>query len=201
MKSAIKNIVLLSSAFLLFLSISCSANKSYEISVKNPTEYIFPVSIDSMKTIIRQNFSRGKFYGLSLTYKGYEMTYGNIFKSPENYNDFILEKVGYYTPKSKVYFNKKNVAHNYFANYHLHLTSIGENQTKVQIITIQSGITYKMLIPDFPHFSRGGFKELPPTTVEEYEILQIIGKALNIEKDMPPIKIPEKIIINKTVDE
>ncbi|MDR1762105.1 MAG: hypothetical protein LBR55_06615 [Bacteroidales bacterium] len=182
--------------FLLILSVGCSANKSYEMSVENPTEYIFPVNIDSMKTIIKQ------IYGLNLSYKGhYELHYSRIFEISENYNDFVL-KPGYYRrPKSKVYFNKKNVPHDYFGEYHLHLTNVEKNKTKVEIITLRSGIPYKRLIPDFPHFSRGGFKELPPTTVEEYEILQMIGKALGIEKDMSPIKIPEKIIINKMIDD
>jgi len=195
MKNKIKYIVFL---LLIFFIISCSCGKNYDIIVKNPTEYVFSVNIDSIKTIIKKKFSRKQFYGLELSYKEYDFSAG-IFNKTENYNDFMLMELGVIWPKSKVYFNRKNVPHNYFANYHLHLMSINENQTMVQIITTESGIMYKSIIPVFPHFSPYRIKKLPPTTVEEYEILRIIGKSLGIDRNMPPIIMPEKIIINKRV--
>jgi hypothetical protein len=196
LKLNFKKIMFLSLLNFIFLFIgSCNTDKKIELSIRNPVEYVYTCNIDSLKTIIKQNFNHQEFYGLSLGNKD-RVLITEIFDNPANYNDFILEEFStWHKCKSKVYYNKKNEPHIYHATYQLHLIPISENQTKVVIITTQSGIIYKTKLPVLPHFNRvNRLKELPPTTVEEYEILQIIGNALGV-KDMPPLKIPSKIII------
>ena len=180
---------------LFFFSSGCSSDRNYTMTVKNPTEYLYFFGIDSVKMIIKQKFSHGEFYGLDLACKE-DILITKIFDNPSNYNDFVLEEFStWHKCKSKVYFNKENKPLIYHATYQIHLEKVSESKTKVSIIVTESGIIYKTKLPVLPHLSRvNRLKELPPTTVEEYEILLIIGKELGV-KDMPSIKIPEKIII------
>ena len=51
------------------------------------------------------------------------------------------------------------------------------------------------LLPTLSFMQRAWtYKAVPATTVEEYEILLMIGKELN-EENMPELKIPPKVII------
>lgn len=174
---------------------SCSINKNIDINIdkKNPTEFQFNAAINEVKTAIINNFSKWQFCGYGLFYK--EKFPAKIFSINGNENDFLLHTR---SPNcsSKVYYRKNGIPYLYFAEFHIHLDSLNSNSTSVKIITseteIQTGLS---LLPTIPHFQRAWrYKEVPPTTVEEYEILLIIGKALGVN-NMPALIIPEKIII------
>ena len=187
---------LLLTPLILVLFSCCGGNQEIVIlSHKNPTEYTFNFCTDSIRKIVIQNFNNKQFYGLSLA-NNERVLLHDIFKDSLNINDFVLEEFStWHKCNSKVYFNKKNEPHIYHATYQIHLEKINENKTKVSIITSETGIIYKSKLPALPHFNRvNKLKVLPATTVEEYEILLIIGKALGV-KDMPSLKIPDKVII------
>jgi len=187
---------------ILFLSIctGChSINKdSIALSVQNPTSFTFRTNIDSIKSIIYNNFGNEQYFGYTLFDKHDFLSKDeNIFKLDSNYNDFVLEEfINYHKYFSKIYFRKSGKAYSYCASYHIHLKKVDDFTTTITILTFKSEILKGLSkLPVLPHFSRKWvYIDVKPTTVEEYEILQIIGKALGI-KDMPPIKIPEKVII------
>ncbi|NTW33502.1 MAG: hypothetical protein HGB12_12925, partial [Bacteroidetes bacterium] len=125
-----------------------------------------------------------------------EKSYIRVLQLKENINDFVLKEFIHWNEcKSKVYFNKKNEPHIYHGTYQIHLEKLSDKQTRVSIIVSDSGIIYGTKLPVLPNMIRvNKLKAMPPTTVEEYEILQIIGRGLGV-KDMPSIKIPNKIIV------
>lgn len=46
------------------------------------------------------------------------------------------------------------------------------------------------LLPSPPHFVNNPiYKEVEPTTIEEYKILQCVGKGLGVIAQMPPLKL------------
>ena len=100
--------------------------------------------------------------------------------------------------KSKVYFQKNGKPFIYDVDkFHIHLDSFDSNTTKVSIKVINPNIETRLtLLPTLFGARAQKHKAVPPTTVEEYEILLIIGRALNV-KDMPELVIPKKIIVSK----
>jgi hypothetical protein len=123
-----------------------------------------------------------------------------IFLKSGNENDVFLRMGDYHL--SKVYYNSKGQEPLKFtADYHFHLTKINEEKTRVEVkavyYTVLTG--YALLpSPQMCGFGRSAItKELPITSVEEYELLMQIGKELN-ERNMPPIIIPKKVCVTRT---
>ena len=95
---------------------------------------------------------------------------------------------------SKVYFRKNGEAYLYCPHMQIVINSITENITEVSINIPNPGVrTRKTLLPVSPHGRAWKYKSVPATTVEEYEILLMIGKELN-EENMPELKIPERVV-------
>ena len=183
---------------LLNIIMSCvSSNKdSIILSVKNPTSHVYNFNVDSIKNIIKQNFSNYQYYKLSLADKSRPLTF-NIFRDSSNKNDFVLEEfINFHNCTSKVYIKKNGTPYIYCAIYHIHLQNISKNQTRVSVFVKDPNVLKGLSrLPTLPHFSKEWvYLPVKSTTVEEYEILLIIGNALG-GKDMPPLKIPNKIII------
>ena len=104
-----------------------------------------------------------------------------MFEKPENKLDLYLvptnnPAVSY----SKVY-KKFWKSLEYSAKFQLHFTSINENETKIDVITNNPEVLYFGSDIFKTGHSYVYFKEVEPTTIEEY-----VG-----EKDMPSLKLPE----------
>jgi len=184
--------------FWLFLTTLCFAKKTIVIddSEKNPTEYVFNFPMDTVRNAIQKSLSWYKYCKYSL--KDYTSSFFKNVKNPQKTdNDFLLMIYIWADTKcrSKVYFNKKGKPYLYFANFFIHLTET-DNGISVSIHAEKPQIYVgRQLLPNPAFLSRGPkFKEVPSSTVEEYEILLIIGEALGIN-DMPDLKIPSKIIL------
>jgi hypothetical protein len=174
--------------------VSCQ-NKITKIELinKNPIEYVFNTSIDSLYSVGSNQLKVDFTMILDSSHKS--MAPDNIeklFLQPGNNHDLYLFPI-YYLGKSKIYIRENGDSIFYRASFYLHLEKKDEKRTQVIIKTIKPEIIVgKKLFPSLPHLIRGDRTiEVEPTTIEEYEILLEIGKLVG-EKNMPPINLPEK---------
>lgn len=190
-----------SSAFFLLIliifSIGCDTKYKYielKMPKKNPTSYEFDASIEQIQDAIRQNFFHipGKYLGFA---SDTNLVWGeDILAKPENVNDaFIYLHFG---DSSRVYhrIDEDHKMIPYWYSIHIHITSIGERKTKVEVRainpTIGIGIRFPMnVLPREPGAAIE--KDVPTSTIEEYEILLEIGDALGVKNKMDPIVLPE----------
>lgn len=182
---------------ILLLCYGCNNNDTFKISFtsSNPTSFTFNSNIDTIKSVVLKEFGGEKYYGFTLFSKYDCLSKMKLFKIDSNYNDFILEEfINNNKYLSKVYYKKNGEASPYSASYHIHLIKNNDSSTKVSIITSEAKVLKGLSkLPTLPHFAREWiYIPVKPTTVEEYEILLILGKALGV-KNMPPLKIPEKV--------
>ena len=174
---------------ILVLSIvigGCYSKK--KLDTPNLTSYIFNANIEQVKSAIINGFNDYQM-GLSLYLKGDLDFYNNsIYNVPQNKNDAMLITLP--VINSKIYFRSGKPLP-YSVEFHLHLDSISKSRTKVEVFTLSSEIcTGGIPFGDTGHgYSR--MKKVPPSTIEEYEILLTIGKYLG-EKNMPPCNYPKK---------
>lgn len=172
---------------------------------KNSTEYIFHFSKDSVENAIVKAFDRkhgGKCYCEDMIiYCGKEIVarIGNtLLRNPKTITYETKDTLFYLFQikcPSKVYFQKNGYPYTFApARIQFYIDTLGENLTKVWIEVVKPEVLYGKTWHSLPHGVRTWkYKAVPSTTVEEYEILQILGNTLG-EKDMPEIKIPKKIV-------
>lgn len=161
----------------------------------NPTEYVFNWPLADVKNAIFYSFDEFKYHNLILCYKGgvfHTIDTLGIFDQEGNSDDFYLkaQPANFYIGKSKLYSIDEQPL-DYAASFHIHLESLEGIQTLVKIVTINPRVlTGRESLPSGPHFkNKSKYLKVPPSTIEEYEILYEIGKTLG-EKNMPSIKYP-----------
>jgi hypothetical protein len=164
-----------------------------ELLSKNPVEYVFNTTKDSLNNLIIKQLRINKMMLFDATHGDMVSDAASeLFSQPNNKSDFCLMPLNYIC-KSKIYQKKNGDSLEYIAWFYLHLETSDEIKTKVSIRTIEPEVIIgRELFPSLPHFVRKD-KTLPvePSTIEEYEILLEIGKLVG-EKDMPPIHLPTK---------
>lgn len=182
--------------FIYFVSTLASCqNKVIKVEQKkkNPIEYIFSCSKDSLHNVISKQLKISNMmlwdsqHGIMVLEE-----VSNMFSQKGNSSDFCLMPI-YFISKSKIYFTKDGDLLDYEAWFYLHLESIEKTLTKVKITTIEPKVIVgRELLPTPPHFGRNYKKiDVQPSTIEEYEILLKIGELVG-EKGMPSVNIPEK---------
>jgi len=176
------------------LFVSCQ-NKitKIELGNKNPVDYIFSTSKDSLFKAITKDIILMKLP--VMTIKNRRIIPPEILELlliENNKQDIFLWSVGDHW-KSKIYQKKDGEFLDYLVSFYLHLEKIDESHTTVSIKTIEPKVIIGMeLLPSPPHFVRNNKTiAVEPSTIEEYEILLEIGKLVG-EKDMPPIHLPTK---------
>lgn len=165
----------------------------------NPTEYVYPASIDSILNVVKKlkpeivkEFNEDPIASGDLVFIRSDSIPENLkefitINRNENINDVIYCNSDGESPL--FISNEKRVP--YWASYLIHLDSLGNNKTRVSIKTIHPSIEIKKkpVIQHAPGFYN--FYEVAPTTIEEYKILRLIGKKLQIDKTMPPLVLPD----------
>lgn len=204
-------------AMLLGLALTISARASDQITIeehqlgeRNPTNYEFNASIGDFQAAIKRAFGpewthelslesnsttpKGPMYsaleyrGASLLWKGQADTLSReILTKPGNEEDAYLCGDGQCVGLSQVYF-KDGQPLIYYADFHIHLTSISASKTGVTIFTIDPNVVTGLEW----HVAHGPAHvcvAVPPTSIEEYQILTRIGRQLHT-REMPEIKLP-----------
>jgi hypothetical protein len=178
----------------LFILIFCYGCNSYKYLTieKNHTVYSFNANIPQVKKAIRLKFEKRGFRDMGYcVFEDNNPFAENTFQDKENLNDAYLyshDTIG----KSYIYHNRKGGLW-YWASFHIHIQTINDSLTKVEIRTIKPKVKTGLQLKPGDNFSLFGYKykEVPPSTVEEYQILLMIGEALG-EKNMPALKLPNK---------
>ena len=176
----------------------------------NPTNYEFNASVSDVQAAIKKAFGyewlhelslisnspsiKGPLYtslqmrGASLLWKGDGDTLTKeILTKPGNGKDAFLYGGGSCVGLSQVYF-KDGKPLVLFADFHIHLTPISASQTSITIFTIAPAVVAGIE----PHVAHGPayiFVEVPPTSIEEFQILTRIGHQLRTD-NMPEVNIP-----------
>lgn len=180
--------VLLFLTTMLFLT-SCNTYYELVLDKRNSTEYCFGANINQVRIAIKDGLGNYQIKGLALYFS--QDNRFEILKVDTNKNDAYLRT--FLEPmKSKIYF-KEDTPLLYSADFHLHLDSLGVSKTKVTVITLKSEVStgIKPGIGDNLTLGSANYKSVPPSTIEEYEILLIIGKQLG-QEGMPPCIYPSK---------
>lgn len=163
-----------------------------ELINKNPTEYIFNASKDSLFMSLTKDIIFMRLAVMTIKNKRIiPSKISELLFQVNNNQDIFLESIDSYC-KSKIYKFEKGEFLDYWVSFYLHLEKIDENRTKVKISTIDPKVVAgRELLPKPLHFVRKNITiSVEPSTIEEYEILLEIGKLVG-EKDMPSLKLPE----------
>lgn len=166
------------------------------LNKKNPTSFIFEKDIKSLRyTIIASKEDIDKELGVTyihtpyLHYLGVELFLeDSVLNKPENKYDLIY---GNYWEGYWLYTSDEGRV-SYSAAFHLHLDSLGHNETRISVNTINPTIfvNVKSIISHAP--GAYNYYTVEPTTIEEYKIIRTIGKKLNIIQTMPELILPER---------
>ena len=159
-----------------------------ELKVKNPTIYIFNSPIDDVKKVIEKELFHYTKDGTLYQKKDYTI-YNELFKDSSNFDDYILAR---FTTESKIYFKKPDsTSLIYDADFHLHLIKIDTCRTLVQVITYDNYIVIGEKTMGFVgEIGREIVEPVEPTSIEEYEVLLVIGEALGVSNKMPKLLLP-----------
>lgn len=176
----------------------------------NPRSYTYTKGLEDVKNAIKEGFSKYQFrtmkldsmHKVSINGKNYLKSALDIIEpaSDSNTNDFILyseSSIGY----SKMFFTKRMDSLLYYAGFRLHLNVIDANHVQVRIITIKPAVeTSKHIITAGPcgAYKTSQTRYVEPSSIEEYEILLIIGKKLGIQ-GMPSLVLPNSANTGKLI--
>jgi hypothetical protein len=182
---------------LLFILFAISRNKKIlktTLERKNPIEYVFNVSIDSIhKMSIKNKYSLFE-HAAVWTIKEkliIPMEIVNNLEKPANKYDMFID-ARFDNLKSYTYKNHEGEYLEYLVSFYIHLDSIDISKTKVSIETFDPKLIRDHdLLPSPPHFVRNPKWLIgEPSTIEEYSILLNIGKSIG-EKNMPSLILPD----------
>ena len=171
--------------FLLFITISVLTIGCYskeKLQSPNPTSYVFDAGIeDARKAIITR--VEDSLDGYTVYAKE---DYENDIFSKNIKNDALL--VNICDVKSKMFFRFGKPLP-YFPEFIIHLDSISEKKTNVVVYTSDTTIVVGGI--GVPHFGYTWEKKVSPSTIEEYEILLLIGQQLS-QEGMPECHYTKK---------
>ena len=182
MKSTKIRRIFLALSIILVLCIAirgCYSKK--KLDNPNPTSYIFDADIEQVRIAIVNNaekYEKNKMYLWSIS-EDKEIIFHTDIKEDAWLHHFNNRY-------SKIYFRfgKPLI---YFVEFRIHLDSISEKKTKVEIFTLDPEIFLFGVGVGQIGYSRT--KKVSPSTIEEYEILLSIGEQLG-EKGMPACNYP-----------
>ena len=170
---------------LLFITISVLTIGCYtkeKLLVPNPTSYVFDAGSEDVRKAILTRVED--------SLRGYTVyakeDYDNDILSKNIKNDALL--INHDDVKSKMFFRFGKPLP-YFPEFIIHLDSISEKKTNVVVYTSDTTIVVGGI--GVPHFGYTWEKKVSPSTIEEYEILLLIGRQLG-QEGMPECNYTKK---------
>ncbi len=169
---------------LLFITISVLTIGCYskeKLQSPNPTSYVFDAGIEDVRkaiTRVEDSLDGNTIYA--------KEDYENDIFSKNIKNDALL--VNICDVKSKMFFRFGKPLP-YFPEFIIHLDSISEKKTNVVVYTSDTTIVIGGI--GVPHFGYTWEKKVSPSTIEEYEILLLIGQQLG-QEGMPECNYTKK---------
>ena len=145
----------------------------------NPMSYVYNASIDKVRENIIGIFSNGKFHRLDFEegYKPIERETNKISDN-ENKNHFFINWFAWFSSgeDSKIYYNWWGKL-KLIPSYHIILDSLSNSQTKITIESfpkVEAGTDFSLnhMLP----YITSRKVSVKPSTIEEYEIIRMIGE-------------------------
>jgi len=183
---------------LCVFALGCNSNRNVidvtSLPVKNPTAYDFNASLEQVKQAISEARGTNWQFGSGMLHVDQVLSWkednnpfaAKIFAKPENGNDAFLWGMANTIGKSQVY-SKDGKGLEYYADFHLHLIALNPIKTRVEVFTYNN---YVMAGTEWhPQAQAGIHLVVPPSSIEEYQILLDVGRELG-EKGMPKLVIP-----------
>jgi hypothetical protein len=166
----------------------------------NLTSYVFKVKIENANILFKKFYftyhNNFGFYLDDIFFNGDSLNriWSDIaratLKNEANKYDVCFELI---EDSSLIYSNKKGKPFEYLMAGIAHFTFIDENTTKLEIQVLNAKVHIRdALLPSPPHFGHTPiYKQVKPTTIEEYKILQCFGMGLKVFNEMPVLKLPQ----------
>ncbi len=158
----------------------------------NPLSYYYNAPINQVREIIFSTFSEGKYHGLDFKV-GFDSLEREVNKirGNQNENHFFINWFGWFSSgeDSKIYYNWWGKL-KLIPSYHIILDSVSQTQTKITIESfpkVKAGVEFS-LNHGLPYFTSNKVS-VKPSTIEEYEIIKLLGSELG-ENNMPPVEEP-----------
>jgi len=171
--------------FLLFITISVLTIGCYskeKLQSPNPTSYVFDAGIEDVRKAIITRVE-DSLDGYTVYDKE---DHENDILSKNIKNDALL--INHYDVKSKMFFRFGKPLP-YSPEFIIHLDSISEKKTNVVVITSDTTVVVGGI--GFGHVGYTWEKKVSPSTIEEYEILLLIGQQLS-QEGMPECHYTKK---------
>jgi hypothetical protein len=186
-------------ALSIFIS-GCMVYYDYEVLTlkrPNPTSYVFNASVDKIKRVLVEKIAPTPSYDNTIRYaKGGRIFFfvrDNLYDSfkylntEENLDDAIIEDEG---SPSYVYYNKEEPIV-YSVKLHIHFKALSPDSTLVEIRAINPNIQVGYhVMRALVDMGMTKTKEVPPSTIEEYQLLLAIGEGLGMKDQMPKLILP-----------
>jgi len=189
----------LCSLLILICYSNCSAQKVTSKPIpNNPTSYIFKIKIAEARIVLEKSLNKYGSVNLHVHDIYYQSTSKPLRLWPEtakkalagdeNRSDFYMQVS---VDSSAIYVDRKGRPFGYEMECITHFTKIDSNTTKIEIRVLNAKVHLRdRLLPSPPHFVNNPvYKTVIPTTIEEYKILQCLGRALGVFNQMPVLKI------------
>ena len=191
------NVALGLCSFMAIVLTGCDTGKVAQVergklTSENPTSYVFDVPIDSVCRAI----DSGIFFdsNLQVIWKADSSPFAEPpftsldFNSIAGDHDAFLWSEHEVIGKSPVYRDEDGRALDFLANFFIQITPVDDGRTRVEVFAVDTqviaGTTSGLLDP---HGTANIYRDVTPTTIEEYEILLAIGRLLGRSRGMPEI--------------
>ncbi|MGE5436226.1 MAG: hypothetical protein ACM3O3_03280 [Syntrophothermus sp.] len=196
---------------LIFISVGCQFEEEprpkvikLELSQKNPVSFVFDFPKERIKEVLKSGiFSQYDSHNQFLT-SFYKINEKNPFlpdslKFLEHEEYFEIGFNRNHFPMSRLYVSEELEPLPNHSAYLIRMLPVSKNKTEVNITTLCNEVmlhTESMKSKELAFLSCNSHR-LPtmviiePSTIEEYEILQLIGQSLGIKDKMPRINYPD----------
>ena len=158
------------------------------LEVPNPTEYVFNFSKEEVKQAVIERMGKYQYRDMTIYGFGYD-----VFRKDESH---FRGNVDYFVFREQYAFSfcyrKRNGGRLSCLEMRLYLDSLAPQQTRARMeVTKLEVFTGYGLAVGIHGIGIGPIlKDMPATTVEEYQVLYKIGKQLGVADKMPRINYP-----------
>jgi hypothetical protein len=197
--------IILMAALAVVFATSCGDSpgpvQKRQLEAPNPTSYVFAMPLSELRKNLltklddfeymrpfHESFS-GSGYSFAKETSDRVLFAPHIFNDPKNVNDIFLHSHGSpINSPSPVYFSRGDPL-KYFAQFQLHFEAVNENNTKVSVITYSPRVANGSKCCGLHGSGVALFQDVEPTSIEEYRLLQLIGRIAGTQ-GMPPVRLP-----------
>ena len=159
------------------------------LEVQNPTEYVFNFSKEEVKQAVIERMGNGEYRDMNLSGFGYDWLCSQESRFFKGNTDYFVFREQY---AFSFCYRKRNGGRLSCLEMRLYLDSLAPQQTRARMeVTKLEVFTGYGLAVGIHGIGIGPIlKDMPATTVEEYQVLYKIGKQLGVTDKMPRINYP-----------